>query len=183
MICALLVIMEVTKLSHSKNGEKVKRVLVEKYLEDEVRCLDLRNDNIEFFRKKLYKAFEHKMEKEIKNINKYGICEEEIKSSFMNLMLKRYCLNSTFNLGLLSILSDSWLGVQPAPLEVTSEYLRSINYTKRKRRVKFLSWLAEYFPLSEQFLFLILGILNLYDSSIILKIHRSVTWESHSNSI
>ena len=84
MICALLVIMEVTKLSHSKNGEKVKRVLVEKYLEDEVRCLDLRNDNIEFFRKKLYKAFEHKMEKEIKNINKYGICEEELKSSFMN---------------------------------------------------------------------------------------------------
>ena len=137
--------MELTQLSKSKNGERIKKGLVNKYLEVAVRRLDSENVNVEVFRKKLHKAFESKMHNDIKGVDNCGICEEEIKSSFMNLMLKRYCINSTFNLGLLSILENSWLGIQPAPLEVTREYLKSINYSNKRRRVEFLSWIIFYF--------------------------------------
>ena len=82
---------------------------MKKYLEKAVRQLDKEDVNIENFRIRLYQAFEFKMKEEIKRIDTCGIRREEIKSTYMNLMLKRYCINSVFNLGLLSIVENSWL--------------------------------------------------------------------------
>ena len=93
MIGSLLVILELTKVSRSVSGKKMKRVLIEKYLKNEVRRLDTDNTNVENIRIKLYKAFEKEMKMKIKDINVYGVSEEELQSSFMNLMLKRYCIN------------------------------------------------------------------------------------------
>ena len=139
MISALLLILELTRLSKTKRGEKIKRKLVANNLEKIVRRLDAKNINIEDYRIKLFKAFEQKMAKELVEMDDFGIHVAEIESTFMNLMLKRYCLNSTFNLGLLSILGNSWAGVQPAPSDVINPYIRSFDCIRNRRRVEILS--------------------------------------------
>ena len=84
------------------------------------------------------------MKREIKRIDTCGIRREEIKSTYMNLMLKRYCINSVFNLGLLSIVGNSWLGVQTAPVGVISRYLKAINYLKKRRRIQIMGGIIFY---------------------------------------
>lgn len=150
MIGGLLVIMELTKISKSVKGNQIKRVLIERYLKKKVRELDSDNANIENIRIELYKAFEKEMKRAIKKIDVCGISKEEIQSSFMNLMLKRYCINSTFNLGLLSVLGHSGLGIQPSPNQVIRQYLKSLKLIKKNKCVKFLSSMA--FILNERVL-------------------------------
>ena len=139
MVATLLVILELTKLTKTNTGNKLKKELIRKFLEPKVKEIDRKNVNIESLRIQLYKAFETEMKKELERINALPIGTEEIRSSFMLIMLKRYCINSTFNLGVVSILGGTKVAAQPSPIQVTRRYLKSIKRRKGYKSIEILS--------------------------------------------